>query len=214
MGVAVAAFAVPNTFQSGATISASSMNTNFAAIADALTALETPAGTVTAFAGPTAAIPAGWTLCDGRTASRTEYARLFAAIGTVHGAGDKATTFNLPDYRGLFLRGVDAGRGRDPDASARLVAAVGGNAGDQVGSTQMDEFRSHNHAVGDYRGIGIATAKFGLPGGNHNDFTAPHRYNNGDNTVDPSDADAWHALASGGTETRPANAAVHFIIKL
>lgn len=60
-------------------------------------------------------VPIGWLPCDGRTVSRTTYSALFAAIGTTYGAGDGSTTFNLPDTRGLFLRGFDAAAGIDAE---------------------------------------------------------------------------------------------------
>lgn len=47
-----------------------------------------------------------WLLCNGQAVSRTEYADLFALIGINFGAGDGITTFNVPDYRGKFLRGL------------------------------------------------------------------------------------------------------------
>lgn len=47
-----------------------------------------------------------WFLCDGQAVSRTTYATLFSIIGTNFGDGDGSTTFNLPDYRGKFLRGL------------------------------------------------------------------------------------------------------------
>ena len=62
-----------------------------------------PSGSITAFAGSSA--PDDWLICDGRAISRTIYSDLFSAIGTTHGSGDGSTTFNLPDYRGTFLRG-------------------------------------------------------------------------------------------------------------
>ena len=37
--------------------------------------------------------------------SRGEHPELFAAIGVTYGDGDGSTTFNLPDFRGRFLRG-------------------------------------------------------------------------------------------------------------
>ena len=46
-----------------------------------------------------------WFLCNGQAISRTQYPILFSIIGTGFGAGDGTTTFNLPDYRGKFLRG-------------------------------------------------------------------------------------------------------------
>lgn len=94
-----------------------------------------PTGTVVAFIGNEA--PEGWLLCDGSAVPRAgEYNRLFSVIGTSHGGGDGASTFNLPDYRGMFLRGVDRGRGVDPDANTRTAANLGGNTGDTVGTTQ------------------------------------------------------------------------------
>jgi plastocyanin len=65
----------------------------------------TPPGTITAFAGNT--IPVGWKICDGSAISRTSYDDLFIAIGINWGQGDNSSTFNLPDLRGRFLRGVD-----------------------------------------------------------------------------------------------------------
>lgn len=59
------------------------------------------------------AAPTGWLKANGAAISRAAYANLFAAIGTTHGVGDGATTFNLPDFRGEFLRGFDDGRGID-----------------------------------------------------------------------------------------------------
>jgi len=82
--------------------------------------------------------PAGWLLCDGKEVSRQRYAELFKVIGTLHGSGDGATTFNIPDYRGRFHRGVDEGRGNDPDSSSRDAPQLGGSVGDRVGSVQRD----------------------------------------------------------------------------
>lgn len=62
-----------------------------------------PAGTIAPFSGGT--VPTGWMLCDGAAINRTTYSALFATIGTSHGQGNGSTTFNLPDYRGQFLRG-------------------------------------------------------------------------------------------------------------
>jgi hypothetical protein len=106
-----------------------------------------PSGAVMAFAGST--IPAGWLPCDGSQVSRTQYATLFAAIGTASGDGDGTTTFQVPDYRGRFLRGVDQGTGRDPDAPNRTAPAAGGNAGEAVGSVETDALAQHAHPIDD-----------------------------------------------------------------
>lgn len=77
--------------------------------------------------------PAGWLKCNGAAVSRTAYADLFSIIGTHYGAGDGHSTFNLPDLRGEFIRGIDEGRGADPNRA--------------FGSWQSDEIRSHNHFI-------------------------------------------------------------------
>ena len=62
-----------------------------------------PAGTVIAFAANAA--PEGFLLCNGAAVSRTTYKALFSAIGTTYGAGDGASTFNLPDLADRFIQG-------------------------------------------------------------------------------------------------------------
>lgn len=62
-----------------------------------------PTGVILTFGGST--VPEGFLLCNGAAISRTTYAKLFAAIGTLYGAGDGATTFNLPDMRDKFAEG-------------------------------------------------------------------------------------------------------------
>ncbi|MBB4835463.1 phage tail-collar fiber domain-containing protein [Acinetobacter schindleri] len=77
-------------------------------------------------------VPAGYRFlkANGATISRTAYADLFAVIGTRHGAGDGVTTFRLPDYRGVFPRYWDDGRGIDSGRSlgSSQSAAGGGVA--------------------------------------------------------------------------------------
>lgn len=94
---------LPNTFTAGTPARAAEVNANFTFVMDQL-ALLVPAGTVLPYAGDTA--PAGFLLCDGAAVSRTTYAALFAVVQSRFGAGDGSTTFNLPDLRGMFVRGA------------------------------------------------------------------------------------------------------------
>ena len=82
---------------------------------------------------PLSSAPAGWLKCNGAAISRTVYADLFARIGTNFGGGNGVTTFNLPDYRGEFLRGLDDGRGLD--------------VGRSINSVQAGQILSHNHGA-------------------------------------------------------------------
>ena len=83
-----------------------------------------PLGAITAYA--TNGVPAGWLLCNGQAVSRTTYAGLFTAIGTIYGVGDGTTTFNVPDLRDEFIRGLGAG---------------------VLGTKYVASFASHTHGV-------------------------------------------------------------------
>ncbi len=65
-----------------------------------------PIGMVVEF--PSDNIPDNWLLCNGQAVGRTDYAELFAAIGTTWGAGDGSTTFNVPTKEGLVTVGKKA----------------------------------------------------------------------------------------------------------
>jgi microcystin-dependent protein len=148
----------------------------------------TPTGSVIAFAGQTA--PAGWLLCQGQAVSRTTYADLFAIINTTYGVGDNSTTFNLPDLRAEFVRGWDAGRGID--------------IGRVFGSSQGGNIQSHTHSMSYVRGAeaaGTVTDANGFLSLNAD--TSLGVYTNSNVIV-----------ASGGTETRPRNVAMQYIIKI
>ena len=155
-----------------------------------------PAGVVFAFAGSSGSVPEGWLLCDGRAVSRSDNAALYVAIGAAHGAGDGSSTFHLPDYRGRFLRGVDLGAGRDPDATAREAAVEGGQGGDLVGSVQEDGLAAHSH---DYSSFRLRDVDW-MRGVKHP--------SNGTGDLKRSGTTG----ESGGSETRPENAAVNWII--
>ena len=168
-----------------------------------------PVGTITAFAGET--VPPGWLLCDGRgLSSAGQYGELYTSIGELWGDGTSncvagACDFNLPDLRGVFLRGLDGGRGIDPE-SGRLL-----------GSSQDDALQDHHHnlfrqVANNYPGSGPFAASHGEhAGGQHSylivfDSSEPNAYLS--SGVVPGYRDAAPA-----TETRPNNIAVNYIIK-
>ena len=96
-----------------------------------------PAGLVCHFANT--AMPTGWLQANGAAISRSVYASLFAAIGTTYGVGDGSTSFNLPDVRGEFLRGLDSGRGVDTGRVAGSAQAWATSAPQTPsGSTRVD----------------------------------------------------------------------------
>lgn len=82
-----------------------------------------PAGTIIPFAGNV--IPEGFLICNGAAVSRTTYASLFAAIGTLYGTGDGSTTFNLPDARDRVLQGASGTHSTGSYISAGLPNVTG-----------------------------------------------------------------------------------------
>jgi microcystin-dependent protein len=173
-----------------------------------------PSGTVVAFAGAGSA-PTGWLLCDGTAVSRTTYAALFAAIGTAHGAGDGSTTFNLPDYRGRFLRGVDHGAGRDPDAAARAATQAGGNAGDAIGSVEVAANLAHAHGVtdpGHYHYV-VPNLVIGWGNWSYGGNNWATQIANNPSAYTTTSTTGISVQSAGGSESRPINAAVDYIVK-
>lgn len=160
-----------------------------------------PSGSIMPYMGTNA--PAGWLLCDGAAVSRTLYATLYGVIGVANGSGDGMNTFNLPDLRGMFLRGLDGVAGIDPDKATRTAAKPGGNTGNALGSLQQDQFKSHNHVNGSFNRL--------LQVSNGTNTTTPG------NDVSPSEPDILNTApiaAAGGNESRPKNIYVNYIIKL
>jgi microcystin-dependent protein len=153
-----------------------------------------PAGAVMAFAMNGA--PTGWLAANGAAVSRTTYATLFAAIGTTYGAGDGSTTFTLPDLRGEFVRGFDAGRGVD--------------TGRTIGSAQLDAFQNITGTAGRFDSAFSGTTSSGA----FTISTSTHVTGGGGaGTYSTVNFDASR-VARTSTETRPRNIAMLYCIKI
>lgn len=171
-----------------------------------------PPGLIAPFAGSADKVPAGWLLCDGSAVSRSDYANLYDAIGVNWGTGDGSTTFNLPDLRGMFLRGVSGDSGNDADADSRvLLNDNGGNTGNNVGSYQGDAIRNITgsfNGVDGYRYIyGTTTGVFYAQNNNNTQGCG-----DGDNDNSLVNFDASRVVPVG-SDNRPKNVYVTYIIK-
>ena len=172
-----------------------------------------PPGSIMAFGG--SVVPDGWLLCDGRPLTNAMFPRLYAAISTNWGNGtldsngnpenpdNPDTGFNLPDLRGMFLRGVNGSLTNvnwwDPNHDVR-TSRNGGNSGNAVGSAQLNEFKLHSHTNDVWKYLlkmdGVQTTS---------------GVDNSPN--EPNVANVQPMLPAGGDETRPNNAYVNYIIK-
>jgi len=149
-----------------------------------------PVGAV--FQWATSSVPVGYLECNGSSKLIASYPGLFAVIGNNYGAVD-GTHFNLPDYRGYFLRGWDHGIKRDVDRLTRTDRGDG-TSGDYVGTKQMDSIKNHSHQYREMFGGGDTEIARG------GDFDA-----SGDGRTG--------LTVPAGLETRPINVNVMFIIK-
>ena len=173
-----------------------------------------PTGSI--FCMAATSVPTGYVKCNGASYARSgTYAALFAVIGTTYGAVD-SSHFNVPDLRGEFVRGLDDGRGIDSNR--------------QIGSSQGGAFQSHDHDA-DANANSVVTD----PGHRHILFGGDDDANSG-NKVPTGDTqneffdqnsvqDATTGISvntdvtididdEGGSETRPRNLAMLYVIKI
>lgn len=177
-----------------------------------------PVGSIVSFAGDLSQVPNGWVLCNGTSLSATAYAQLYHVIG--NSWGGNATNFNLPDLRGRFLRGVSADSNNDPDKNARTASAAGGNTGNSVGSIQTEGMKLHNHTM-----VSAGAHSHGLEREIHRHARSFRGEDGIEHTLMDSGGTLWtsgvqsagahtHTInATGGSESRPKNVNVHYIIK-
>lgn len=148
---------------------------------------------------PSVQIPEGYLLCDGSSYLRETYPDLFKAIKDTYGADDDYH-FNVPDFRGMFLRGAggdsaDIGLVQEC-AVPNIVGSFSVNGTDPKtsGNSASGAFvmtRSSGAGNGHDTGQSKAVAKFEL---------------NANETVSP-------VYKDGVTEVRPINQSINWIIK-
>ncbi|UJM33073.1 tail fiber protein [Bartonella henselae] len=149
-------------------------------------------------------LPSGWLLCDGATYQRKEYPQLFKAIGDKWGK-DSDTTFKVPDFRGMFLRGFDDGRGLD--RSRQFADMQKDCIKSHTRACTLEEAGEHTHSF-QYAGIGWSANDIGRrnPSYHYQTLTA---------TTQPAGMHTHKVTLSstGETETRPVNITVVYAIK-
>lgn len=127
-----------------------------------------PTGTIVWW--PSGSVPAGWLKCNGANLSTTTYSKLYSVIGNTFGGS--GGTFNVPDIRGRFIRGVDEGAGID--------------VGRVLGSIQSDDNKSHNHTG--------TTGNTDLSHSHSGTTNANNRSHTHSGTVNPSGEHSHHYL--------------------
>lgn len=108
-------------------------------------------------------IPTGYLVCDGSAVDRSQYADLFAVIGTTYGPGDGVNTFNLPNLSGKVAVGPTSG----------LV--LGSTGGESTHVLQSSEIVAHTHDVPSHTHTSSIVAK--TPEFTHTITQPMYRYN-------------------------------------
>jgi microcystin-dependent protein len=175
-----------------------------------------PPGCIMAYAASTS--PTGWLICNGAAVSRYDYWSLFAVIGTQFGAGDGVNTFNVPDYRGAFLRGTGSnGVYVGPDLNESQAHAT--QTHNHLATSTVTD-NGHTHNMSDAYWSSALAGNQGLLGaGSGEDYdngivarTVTSTASTTGITVATTVADSTTSV--NANETRPYNFGINWIIKI
>ena len=93
-------------------------------------------------------VPSGFLECNGAAVSRSTYSALFAIISTTYGAGDGASTFNLPDLQDNVAMGKSGTKALASTGGANTVTSTGNVGGSTANATlSTAQLASHTHGT-------------------------------------------------------------------
>ena len=185
----------------------------------------------------------GWFVCDGRRIDTLPYMSSIEKDELIYLQllSGKPDPYHLPDLRGYFLRGIDGGSGNDPGHSARTGTGLklGGIQEDEFKShnhTQNNHYHSGSTDIGGIHRHNFSDISWSenRPGGVNNligsgSTDADNSHYTTSNTTNDNDGLSAHNHSfttstaiggaptiqhNGGSETRPKNIGVQYIIKV
>ena len=156
------------------------------------------AGEIIPMAGSTC--PSGTLLADGTAVSRTTYSELFSKLNTLYGVGDGSTTFNLPNLKGVFLKG----------AGSQTISGIVQSG--TLGTTENDQMQGHKHGitVGTPASTGptVARTLTAVAVTSVNEVSG----SNPSFEITGATTDGTNGTPRSGTVTRPANVSVNYCV--
>ncbi|WP_027339930.1 LamG-like jellyroll fold domain-containing protein [Halonatronum saccharophilum] len=154
-------------------------------------------------------IPKGWLVANGGPLPQNDYPELYNVYNHTYanhvGNYNSSTHFPIPDLRGQFFRGLDMGRGIDPEDGL-----IGAFSPRNVGDRQLDGFQEHRHLTGVRisRSYSRDIEAYTSQGRTHVGRSNRARY-----STDNSDVSEGYTSMDGYSETRPQNIAIIPLIK-
>ena len=143
-----------------------------------------PIGTVMIYAADEVP-PLPWLLCDGSEISRSLFQNLFNAIDTKYGAGDGINTFNLPDFRGRVVIGVD-----HAELHMKKAQTVGLSGGKANQTLTVSQIPTHSHGKGT---LGVSDS-----GAHKHEIYDPGHNHGGSTGSGPSGRGSWALFGWNG----------------
>lgn len=144
----------------------------------------------------------GWLKCVGSVLVRSAYPKLFAVIGTTYNTGGELSTeFRLPDWRGVFPRFLDDGRGLNSGRSLGNTLEPSQNLA-HAHSASAAASGQHNHTM-----TFMLDRTVGTPG---NAVYGDENYYGTETKTTSLAGSHTHTISlgsNGGTEARPINLA-------
>jgi microcystin-dependent protein len=170
----------------------SSAQTQLTSLSSSITTINTklPVGMIIQHPKNNLASP--YLLCNGAAVSRSTYSALFTSIGTLYGAGDGSTTFNLPNFQACFLRG----------SGTQAVGGTTYTAG-SVGTGVNDSIIGHTHSGQSGQFLSTSTSSATVNGYASIAVVKPTASNFGN---------TGGVVSGGGAETAPVHHVIYYYI--
>lgn len=175
-----------------------------------------PIGSIFSFSSDT--LPDNYAVCDGSALNISDYQELFSVIKTNfnHTDIDPNISFNLPDLRGLFIRGLDTSRtiGSIQNFATAMPTLPFTLSSDGSHTHTVSSAGAHTHSTTFNTAVqsGSSTQCLSLP--NYNGQVSLPTTSAGAH-IHTLSTDGFHShtLSGGDSETRPNNLALVYIIK-
>lgn len=164
-----------------------------------------PVGSIFCFSS--GQVPANFHLCDGSAFSKADFPELFAAVGSTYTTTNSQLYFNIPDLRGMFVRGHDYDRGVDSQKKRPLGSVQASQTSmPSSGPFQVSPAGNHQHTTFFWYAP--------LSGAGNSNFVAVSSLGGSVNVPTTMNGAHSHQISGGDAETCPINVSLNYIIKI